>query len=263
MIISASRRTDIPSFYGNWLLERMADGYVIVKNPFNPNQQRSVSLKKQDVDCLVFWTKNAIPFMPQLQMIQELGYPFYFLYTITPYDTDLEKNIPSKTAIIENFRQITDTYGAASVIWRYDPIILTKKYNYRYHVKAFTRLAGLLENYTRVCLFSFMEYCRKVRKRTWPEGFDPSPDDTMKIALVNELKTIAGSHHIELAACCNSFEGIPQPGCINHDFIQQVTSKPLVLHKDKHQRKNCNCIKSVDIGTYNTCKHGCLYCYAC
>jgi hypothetical protein len=263
MIISASRRTDIPSFYGNWLMERMKEGNVLVKNPYNPNQQKKISLQKQDVDCFVFWTKNALPFMDPLQRIHKKGYPFYVLYTITPYGLDLEENLPQKRLLIENFKQIIELYGRGSAIWRYDPIILTKKYNISYHLKAFSKLADLLEGYTHVCLISFLEYYRKLRKRNWPEGFNPSPNDSLKMPLVGEMNKIAGSHNIQLAACCNSLDGIPQPGCINHEFVQQISPGQQSFQQDKHQRKNCRCIKSVDIGSYGTCKHGCLYCYAC
>lgn len=262
MIISASRRTDIPAFCGNWLMERIDEGYVIVKNPYNPNQQKKIPLLKQDVDCFVFWTKNALPFMDPLQRIYKMGYPFYVLYTITPYGLDLEDNLPEKRLLIENFKQIIELYGRGSAIWRYDPIILTKKYNVGYHLKAFSRLADLLDGYTHVCVISFLDYYRKLRNRKWPEGFDPFPEDKLKTALVHEMKKITASHNIQLAACCNDFEGISQPGCINHEFVQQVSHGQQLFKQDSHQRKNCRCIKSVDIGSYGTCKHVCLYCYA-
>jgi hypothetical protein len=262
MIISASRRTDIPAFFGEWLIQKIERGYAVVKNPFNPQQQKTVSLRRENVDCFVFWTKNAMPFMAHLQKIHELGYPFYFLYTITSYGADLEKNLPHKSSIIENFKQIVNVYGPGRAVWRYDPIVLTTKYDVNYHTRAFAKLTEMLEGCTHVCLFSFLENYRKLKNRRWPEGFIPVPDGKTKTSLIANLKNIAASRGIELSACCNTFDGISQPGCINADFIQSVAPGALELTRDKHQRKNCHCIKSADIGSYNTCKHGCLYCYA-
>lgn len=263
MIISASRRTDIPAFFGDWLMERIKEGHVIVKNPFNPQQQKNISLQLPDVTIFVFWTKNAIPFMSQLETIHNIGYPFYFLHTITPYGVDLEKNLPVKGVIVDNFKRIIDLYGPKRAIWRYDPIIITKKYDIDYHIRAFTKLTGLLEGYADICLFSFLEYYHKLKNRRWPEGFIPVPEETTKISLLAKLGNVAASRGIELAACCNGFEGISQPGCINPHFTQGVGANLLKINRDKHQRENCHCIKSIDIGTYNTCRHGCLYCYAC
>ena len=156
MIISASRRTDIPAFYSEWLLNRLKEGYALVANPRNALRFSRVSLNPQTVDCLVFWTKNPAPMLPKLDEITAMGYPFYFQFTLTPYGQDIEQNLPDKKTLLQTFQALSRLLGAKRVIWRYDPVILTAQMNIEYHLQCFETFASALEGYTHRCIFSFL-----------------------------------------------------------------------------------------------------------
>lgn len=147
MIISASRRTDIPAFYSAWLIKRLQEGYVYVKNPLNSRQIRKVLLNTDVVDCFVFWTKNAEPMMDNLQIIDKWGYPYYFLWTITPYGKNVEPNLPDKEKIVDSFRVLSDKLGKHRTIWRYDPIFVSQQFPLEYH----------LENFANLCLLDILK----------------------------------------------------------------------------------------------------------
>ena len=258
MIISASRRTDIPAFYADWFINRLNAGYCLVKNPFNPNQIRRVSLTPEDVSGIVFWTKNATPLLSKINALDM--YEYYFQYSITPYHNDMERDIADKkTEVIPSFIEFTKRIGLERMIWRYDPIIITERYNIDYHTKAFARLCELLEGSTRKCVFSFVIPYKTVAKRLQNSGHKEL-NIQEKIQLSETLFLIAQKHGITLCACCE-LAGLTQAGvqpisCIDATLFNTSASR------DKNQRKRCNCAASVDIGVYNTCMNGCVYCYA-
>ena len=148
MIISASRRTDLPAWYGEWLIRRIRDGWCETRNPFNPAQISRISLDPADVDCFVFWTRYPVTLKPHLAELEERGYPFYFLYTLLDYPKKLEPGLPFLEKRLELFRHVSARLGPARVIWRYDPVLITSALNAEYHIETFSRLASLLKGYT-------------------------------------------------------------------------------------------------------------------
>lgn len=163
MIISASRRTDIPTYYSDWLLNRVKAGYVYVRNPMNAHQISRISLSPEVVDGIVFWTKNPTPMLDKLDALRD--YMYYFQFTLNSYGTDVERNIPSKNnVIIPAFQRLSDLIGPGRVIWRYDPIFLSKTYTMNYHIRYFEELAKRLSPYTKKCTISFLDIYRNTEK---------------------------------------------------------------------------------------------------
>ena len=258
MIISASRRTDIPAFYSDWLVNRLNAGYCLVQNPFNPRQIRRVSLLPDDVDGIVLWTKNAAPLLSKIAVLDKFAY--YIQHTITPYHTDIECNLADKrNIIIPAFLEFAKHIGAERMIWRYDPILITSRYNFTYHITAFSRLCALLEGSTKKCVISFAIAYKSVAKKMREAGHKELAVQE-KIQLAETLLPIAKSHGITLCACCELSElnqlGVHSVSCIDADLFGVNTPR------DKNQRKECNCATSIDIGAYNSCMNGCRYCYA-
>jgi hypothetical protein len=261
MIISASRRTDIPAFYVDWLVNRINSGYCLVKNPFNPAQIKRVSLLPEDVDGIVLWTKNAAPLLPKISLLEPFQY--YFQYSVTPYHTDIEYGLASKhDTIIPAFLELASRIGSERMIWRYDPIIINNRYTFEYHIDAFSRLCELLAGSTQKCVISFVVAYKSVAKNLEKFGnIEVTISD--KTRLAGELLNIAKAHEITLCSCCESPElyeiGLQPISCVDAGLFQKNGKTAL---RDKNQRKGCNCAVSVDIGAYNSCMNGCLYCYA-
>lgn len=258
MIISASRRTDIPAFYADWLTGRLKAGYCLVKNPFNPKQIKRVSLLSEDVDGIVLWTKNAAPLLPKISELDHFSY--YFQYTITPYHMDIETGLADKrTVIIPAFLELAARIGAKRMIWRYDPIVITPRYSVVYHVRAFAKLCELLAGSTEKCVISFAIAYKSVVKNLVALGHTEL-GAARKIQLAQALLKVAKDHGITLCACCEQAElyelGIQPISCVDAGVFGIDTPR------DKHQRKGCNCAASIDIGAYNSCMNGCRYCYA-
>jgi len=266
MIISASRRTDIPAFYSDWLLNRLRQGYVLVRNPFNPNQVSRVPLDPQTVDAIVFWTKNPAPMLPRLEAIDRLGYRSYFQFTLTAYDQSLEKNLPARAEQrIAVFQELAQRIGPERVLWRYDPILFTPTFNPVSHLHRFEDLASQLHGSTRRCTISFLSLYEKCKRNM--QGIELLAIEAReKIQFVSQLAAIANKYSIQLCACCDAFLheqcGIEAARCIDDRVLASILGQPLRVKKDKGQRPDCGCVASIDIGAYNTCPHGCRYCYA-
>jgi Domain of unknown function (DUF1848). len=261
MIVSASRRTDIPAFYADWFFERVREGFALVPNPFNARQVRRVSLKPEDVDCFVFWTKNPTPMLPRLDEINK--YPYYFQYTLTAYENDIEKNIPPANKRLEAFLDLAGKIGPERVIWRYDPVFLSPKYTLQYHLDFFEKAACALEDYTFKCTISFMDPYKSIEKRMQPHAPQPWTEDEMREA-ARSLSEIAFSHGIAMDTCAEEIDlsdmNIGHARCIDPVLIERLFHKKVDAGKDKYQRPACNCAVSVDIGMYNTCPGSCKYC---
>jgi hypothetical protein len=258
MIISASRRTDIPAFYADWLVGRLKAGHCLVKNPYNPAQAKRVSLLPEDVDGIVLWTKNAAPLLPEIAALDK--YLYYFQYTITPYHSDIETGLADKkAAVIPAFQNLATIIGAKRMIWRYDPIIITPRYGYDYHIKAFTRLCELLAGSCEKCVISFAIAYQSIAKKLTEVGH-AQLDAEEKFWLAADLLRIAKEHGITLCACCELpglYElGVQPISCVDASLF--TINAP----RDQNQREGCNCAVSVDIGAYNSCMNGCVYCYA-
>ena len=254
MIISASRRTDIPAFYTDWLINRLNAGYCFVQNPFNPQQIKRVSLLLEDVDGIVLWTKNAAPLLPKISALDKFQY--YFQYTITPYHTDIESGLSDKKKlIIPAFIELANRIGKERMIWRYDPIIITERYDPEYHIGAYTRLCELLAGHTEKCVISFVVAYKSAAKNLREIGHKELNTEE-KLRLTGTLSAIAKNHGIALYACCDSGLELPLISCVDASLFG------ITAPRDKNQREGCNCAVSVDIGAYNTCMNGCKYCYA-
>lgn len=265
MIISASRRTDIPAFFGEWFYNRLLAKEVIVRNPMNPKIVTKIPLDPKTTECIVFWTKNPRDFIKYLPKIDELGYKYYFQFTINSYDSFFEKNVGKKDAIINTFIELSKLIGKEKVIWRYDPIIINDKYTMEYHTKWFEYIIGKLQNYTEKCVISFVD-SYSFLKNSFKENNISELDINLISNIALSLSKIALAKNIPLYTCTEKIDldamGIKHNKCIDDELINRITNSILVSKKDASQREECGCIASRDIGTYNTCNHNCVYCYA-
>ncbi len=264
MIISASRRTDIPSYYGDWFCRRLQAGYVLARNPMNPCQVSKISLSPEVVDGIVFWTKNPIPMLPRLPELSR--YPYYFQFTLNAYGKDVEPNLPAKgQTLIPTFQALSRRIGKDRVVWRYDPIFFNQTYTFAYHCNYFEQLAQRLHAFTDQCTVSFMDSYRCTRQSMKPLAPQviSLPEKT---ALMGRFAAIAGSYGLRLATCAEALDleklGIAQSCCVDKARLEKIGGYPLTVAKDKNQRPACGCAASIDIGMYDTCQNGCLYCYA-
>lgn len=264
MILSASRRTDIPNYYSEWFFNRIKEGFVYVRNPFNAHQVSRINITPEVVDCIVFWTKNPEPMLNRLEELS--SYNYYFQFTLTGYGEDLERNVLHKRdRIIPVFRQLSQKIGMKKVIWRYDPIIFTKRYTPNYHLKAFEQIAGALKGYTEKCVISFVDVYAKNKNNI--QALDLYKIDKNELLeFTRKTAEIAKDNKITIGSCAESIDlnecGIEHNCCVDKMLIEDIIGCRLKAEKDKNQRGECRCIESVDIGTYNTCKNGCRYCYA-
>jgi len=265
MIISASRRTDIPTFYSDWFFNRIKEGFVLVRNPMNFRQISRIKLTPDVVDGIVLWTKNPIPMIERLDELKNFMY--YFQFSVTSYGKDVEPNIPQKnTIILDTFKQISEIIGAERIIWRYDPILLNEKYDTKYHLKAFRRIAEELHKYTCKVTISFIDTDYKGVKSNIRElNLLDFPIDTQR-KLAADLASIAHEFGLSIDTCAEKMDlsefGIKKARCIDNRLFSKLLSGNLDIEKDKNQRLECGCISGIDIGMYNTCENGCLYCYA-
>jgi DNA repair photolyase len=265
MILSASRRTDIPAFYSEWMVRRLQAGYVLVPSPRNPSRFSRVKLNPQVVDCIVFWTKNPAPILPRLGEIFAMGYSYYFQFTLTPYGRDMEPHLPPKRVLLQTFRSLSKIVGGERVVWRYDPVILTEHMDIKYHLHCFEKMATALEGYTQRCIFSFLDLYPRVRKCLQDEKVNAIPKWDM-LRLAEGFSEIAQKHGLQLFTCCEPVDlgryGIAHASCIDAGVIQEIIGCSIRAKKDAKLRPGCGCMESVEIGAYDSCGHGCKYCYA-
>ncbi len=265
MILSASRRTDIPGYYSEWFFNRLREGYVMTKNPMNPGQIGRINLSPDKIDCIVFWTKDPVKMLDQLPLIDKMGYPYYFQFTLTPYGKELERDLRDKADILATFRQLSLYLGKSRVLWRYDPIVWNEALTMDYHIRSFEKLCAGLEDYTDTCIISFVDFYDKLMKQGRNELLHEIREDQMH-EIAGCLAAIAGNYGIELKACCEGLDftkdGIKPSACIDKALVEQICGHAISARKDRSQRPECGCVQSVDIGVYNTCRNGCIYCYA-
>jgi len=267
-ITSVSRRTDVPAFYGDWFMRRLREGYAGVVNPFG-GKRYLVSLKPQDVSCFVFWSKDFTPFIEPLETLDRLGYRFYFNYTLTALPAVFESHV-DKDAALKTLLYLSERYSPGHINWRFDPIILSDLTDEAFYLDAFHRLAARLAGRVERCYFSFVSLYSKVR-RNFAQMQEQAgihvtdPHVEAKIALAERLASIAQQYGIRMYSCCGEYllnPSIQKAHCIDGALIQQLFSPAEFAYKNKPTRKECGCTESVDIGTYDTCPHGCIYCYA-
>lgn len=264
MILSVSRRTDVPNYYSEWFINRIRQGYLYVRNPMNPHQISKIDLSPDVVDCIVFWTKNPEKMIDQLDYLRD--YVFYFQFTLTGYGDDVEPGIPNKRdQIISIFQRLSKKIGKQKVIWRYDPIFISKKYTMDYHLKAFEEIASNLADYTEKVVISYIDLYAKTHRNTNGLDIEEMTNESM-INLAKQMKETALRHNLIIETCAEQIDlqdiGIQHGSCIDKKLIEKLVGCKLIGEKDKNQRNECGCLESVEVGTYNTCSNGCKYCYA-
>jgi hypothetical protein len=229
----------------------------------NYHQVSRIALTPDVIDCIVFWTKDPRNMLDKLDLLKE--YNYYFQITVNPYDNQIERNVAPKRNIIESFKKLSTLIGKKRTIWRYDPIILTDKIDIKYHSKYFAILAAQLSNYTERCIISFVDMYKKTERNM--KSFNAvvvKEKDMLEIGKV--LSDLALSYGLKIETCSELMDlsslGIGHAKCIDDRLISDILGEDLNIQRDKNQREICACAESIDIGVYNTCKHGCLYCYA-
>ncbi len=272
MIISASRRTDIPAFYAPWFIRRVRAGYCIVPNPFNPTQVMRVSLAPQDVDVIVFWTRNPRPLFPYLQELDDRGYRYYFQFTLMNNPRALDANAPSLESSLKTFQQLSERAGAQKVIWRYDPVVFSQLTPPDFHRRSYRDIAQALRSFTHRSVISMLDLYPKFKKRIAEmekEGASLIPCSGTEIwfgDLIHDLVASARENDMEIVSCAEELDlqsyGVRSGKCIDDDIIYKVFGLEVTHLKDPGQRKACGCVVSKDIGMYETCLFGCRYCYA-
>jgi len=261
MIINTGCRTDIPAFYSKWLMNRIREGYVLVRNPYYNSQVTKYSLSPNVVDCLAFCTKNP---EPMLQYLDELDkYKQYWFVTITPYGKDIEPMVPDKKKVIESFKKLSQHIGIDSIGWRYDPIYIGNGFDVKKHIECFEKIAKSLKGYTHNCTISFLDLYEKV-KRNAPNIKPPTREE--QIELAKSFNSIGNENNMIIHSCCEknylSEYGLQCNGCMSQEIIEKSIKNSLKPPKRKNLREDCNCLMGNDIGAYNTCGHLCKYCYA-
>ncbi len=268
-IVSISRRTDVPAFYREWFRKRIEEGYAGYVNPFG-GQKYLVSLKPEDVITFVLWSKDFGPFLEDLRWLDDKGHRFYFNFTITGLPNAFEPNVPPLDDLIETCKKLAARYSPKHINWRYDPIIISNVTPFDYHVERFGHIASALEGAVERCYFSFAIFYNKVEKtlaRLQREAdiYTSDPDSAEKRELAVQLAGIAAEHGIGLYTCCGDYlisDDIHKASCVDANIIAELFYGGQLDVPGKPTRKECGCFASVDIGAYDTCVHGCVYCYA-
>lgn len=259
MILNVSGRTDIVAFYSRWFMNRYNEGYVDVRNPFNPKLISRISF--DDVDLILFCTKNPIPILKELRKIK---HPIIFHVTLTPYGKDIEPNVPPKGTLIESIKKLSQIVGIDNLYIRYDPVFISTKYNINYHKKMFDKLCTSLNGYVNKIIISFIDDYKNVRKNNKILQIEPFTDEDYREIGLSFSKS-AGKNNMTVQTCFED-ENLTQYGfikgeCLSKELAYRLTGKTYkkwVARKDN----KCNCVQMVDIGVYNSCKHFCKYCYA-
>ena len=262
MIIQTGMRTDIPAFYSKWFLNRIKEGYVLVRNPYDLQSVTRYSLSPDVVDLIAFCTKNPAPMLAEMDALKDYGQ--YWFVTITPYGRDIELNVPDKEKVMEDFKRLSDIVGINSVGWRCDPILLTERYTLERHIDDFRHMAKTLSGYTESCVISFIDLYRKVR-RNFPEAEEVGKEE--RITIGKAFAEIGKEYGITIRACAEGTElepnGVDCGGCMTVGTFEKALHAVLDVPKRKNQRGGkCACVLGTDIGAYDTCAHFCRYCYA-
>ncbi|MBE6005003.1 MAG: DUF1848 domain-containing protein [Lachnospiraceae bacterium] len=261
MIINTGQRTDIPAFYSEWFSNRLKEGFVCVRNPYNPEQVSRYRLSPDVVDVIGFCTKNPSPMFKYMNLLKEYGQ--YWFVTITSYGRDIEPNVPDKHKLIEDFKNLSHMVGKNSMGWRYDPIFISDRYTEEYHIHAFEQIAASLEGCTETVVISFIDLFPKVR-RNFPEAREVTREQRLRLG--KEMIRIASLHGMTVKPCAEGDElskyGADCGGCMRISDYEKAIGKRLDAPKKKGARAACACYLTCDIGAYNTCRHLCKYCYA-
>jgi len=261
MIINTGQRTDIPAFYSEWFANRLRAGFVLVRNPYDPQRVTRYRLTPDVVDLIGFCTKNPAPFLPYMELLQPFGQ--YWHVTITPYGREIEPCVPDKRQVIDSFRRLSVLVGAHRVGWRYDPILLTEDWTVERHIAAFNYIANALAGYTQTAVISFIDLYEKTR-RNFPGVRPVRREDRLRLG--EAMAGIAARHGMTLRPCGEGRElapfGADCGGCMTVAMYEKALGQRLLVPRFTPARKECACYLGGDIGAYNTCGHLCRYCYA-
>ena len=262
MIINTGSRTDIPAFYSRWFYNRIREEYVLVRNPYNPEQVSRYRLAPDVVDCISFCTKNPLPMLARLDEIADFGQLWYV--TVTPYGTDIEPGVPRKQSVLEAVRELSRRFSPDAVLWRYDPVLITEAYSLEVHLERFEQMAAFLEGYVNRCVISFIDLYAKTRKN-FPEAREVGQRE--RELLCRGFVEAGERHGMRILTCCEgerpALYGADVSGCMTREIYERALGCGLQVPAGKtHIREGCSCLLGSDIGAYNTCGHGCLYCYA-
>ena len=261
MILNTGLRTDIPGFFSEWFYNRIEDGFVYVRNPYAKNQIYSYRLDPELIDCIIFCTKNPKPMFENLEKIDKFNQ--YWHITITPYEKEIEPNVPPMNDVLESFKYLSKKLGKENVTLRYDPIFINEKYSLEKHIESFEYIANSLSDYTTEAIISFIDLYEKT-KRNFPKAREVTKDERLKLG--KEFAQIGKKNNITIKTCVEGTEldkfGIDSSGCMTKEVIERAINKNLNIPKQKARNGECYCLLNNDIGEYNTCGHGCLYCYA-
>jgi hypothetical protein len=265
-IISASRRTDIPAFYSEWFIQRIKEGEVYVKNPYGGQISR-VSLKPDDMHAIVFWSKNYGPLIPRITEVENKTKNLLFHFTITGITKDIEQDTPHYENAIEDFIYLSKRYSPDHLIWRFDPVCITDKVPFDYFEEVFIKCVEKLQGFCSTCYISFVQKYRKalVNLEKYSDHTFIDVDTEAQRNYADRLSGIAKKSGIKLYVCCNDYllsDSVQKGSCINSRELSELFSDPSISSPAAATRKECACSKSIDIGSYDTCPHGCLYCYA-
>lgn len=265
MILNTGSRTDIPAYYSKWFYNRIREGYVLVRNPYYPSQVTRYLFDPKVIDMIVFCTKNPQPMLDQEESLNMLlaAFAAFWFVTITPYETDIEPFVPPTEQVIKAFQRLAERVGRQRISWRYDPVIITEKYSVDYHIRQFTVMAKKLSGCTAQCVVSFIDLYEKTKKNF--RGIR-SVTCREQEQLIEAFSAIAKKHDMQIHLCCENEklarENVDADGCMSKAVLEKALGCRLDVPPKKAARGECACLLGADIGAYNTCGHGCLYCYA-
>ena len=263
MIISASRRTDIPAFHGRWFMNRISAGYVLTRNPGYRHTVYRIPLTLKDTDMIVFSSKNPGPMMDSFAELRNMGYEMSFQITVNPYGRDIEPGVPDPDRVCGRVRELSELVGRGRVIWRYDPVVLNERYDMDFHRSAFRSLAETLNGCTERCCFSFLMIYDKLSDAVSSGSLRPIGRRERE-EFCTFASAAAGANGMRLTHCATGEDlsafGAESCGCIDAGSMRRwgipysMPSVPV--------RSGCTCVRNYDIGMYDTCDHDCIYCYA-
>ncbi|MBN2381755.1 DUF1848 domain-containing protein [bacterium] len=264
VLVSVSRRTDIPAFYADWFEDKLRRGEVEYRHPFN-QQTYQVLLGPEHVAGFIFWSKNYAHFDRIIALVKDRGYPFYCHYTINGYDRCFEPGLPGLEQSLATFRRLSAASSADQIILRYDPIMFSADLTVPYHLQRLESILSELENKAHLCIISFVHVYKKIRFRLESLGIDLSPELQKKIDCAQAMQEIGYRYGFRVEACCCpelTLFGTNAAQCISAARLaQQVPGRTITVPRSS-TRAGCQCDRCQDIGFYDTCPHGCAYCYA-
>ena len=261
MILNTGSRTDIPAYYSDWFYNRIEAGFVLVRNPYYPSQITKYLLSPDVIDVMIFCSKNPGPMLDRISLLS--AYSTFWFVTITPYGEDIEPYVPPKEQVIHSFQKLSEAVGSRRMSWRYDPVFITDKYSVSYHIEQFGRMAEALSGYTDQCVVSFIDLYEKTKRNF--RGVRSVTGYEQEV-LTEAFSKTAGENDLQIHLCCENAalvrENVDADGCMSRTVLEKAIGCKLNVPKKRAARSECSCLLGADIGAYNTCGHGCLYCYA-